>query len=108
MYFYIYFVLANIQHSSPAERSGKLNIGDQIMSINGTSLVGLPLSTVHTGSMRGNCDTLMSFSVIKGVKQERCVRMNIVSCPPVVTVIIKRPDLRHQLGFSVQVRSTSF
>jgi len=41
--------VANIQHSSPAERSGKLNIGDQIMSINGTSLVGLPLSTVHTG-----------------------------------------------------------
>ena len=46
---------ANIQHSSPAERSGKLNIGDQIMSINGTSLVGLPLSTVHTG--------LISFSL---------------------------------------------
>ena len=42
-------ILANIQHSSPAERSGKLNIGDQIMSINGTSLVGLPLSSVHTG-----------------------------------------------------------
>jgi hypothetical protein len=40
--------------------------------------------------------------VIKGVKPERCVRMNMVSCPPVVTVIIKRPDLRHQLGFSVQ------
>ena len=46
---------------------------------------------------------ITSFSVIKGVKTERCVRMNIVSCPPVVTVIIKRPDLRHQLGFSVQV-----
>ena len=42
-------ILANIQHSSPAERSGKLNIGDQIMSVNGTSLVGLPLSTVHQG-----------------------------------------------------------
>ena len=46
---------------------------------------------------------LKSLEVIKGVKSERCVRMNIVSCPPVVTVIIKRPDLRHQLGFSVQV-----
>ena len=45
-----------------------------------------------------------SIEVIKGVKSERCVRMNIVSCPPVVTVIIKRPDLRHQLGFSVQVK----
>jgi len=44
-------ILANIQHSSPAERSGKLNIGDQIMSINGTSLVGLPLSSVHQGTV---------------------------------------------------------
>ena len=43
-------ILANIQHSSPAERSGKLNIGDQIMSVNGTSLVGLPLSSVHQGT----------------------------------------------------------
>ena len=43
-----------------------------------------------------------ALKVIKGVKPERCVRMNMVSCPPVVTVIIKRPDLRHQLGFSVQ------
>ena len=48
-----------------------------------------------------------SVEVIKGVKSERCVRMNIVSCPPVVTVIIKRPDLRHQLGFSVQVKFNS-
>lgn len=28
--------------------------------------------------------------------------MNIVSCPPVTTVLIKRPDLKYQLGFSVQ------
>ena len=30
------------------------------------------------------------------------VKMNIVSCPPVTTVLIKRPDLKYQLGFSVQ------
>ena len=29
--------------------SDQLNIGDQIMSVNGTSLVGLPLSSVHQG-----------------------------------------------------------
>lgn len=38
-------IIANMMHGGPAEKSGKLNIGDQIMSINGTSLVGLPLAT---------------------------------------------------------------
>lgn len=41
-------IIANMMHAGPAERSGKLNIGDQIMSINGTSLVGLPLSTCQS------------------------------------------------------------
>ena len=36
-------VLANMCPSGAAARCGKLNIGDQIMSINGVSLVGLPL-----------------------------------------------------------------
>lgn len=30
------------------------------------------------------------------------VKLSIVSCPPVTTVLIKRPDLKFQLGFSVQ------
>lgn len=30
------------------------------------------------------------------------MKLNIVSCPPVTTVLIKRPDLKYQLGFSVQ------
>ena len=38
-------ILANMQNSGPAARSGRLSIGDQIMSINDTSLVGLPLAT---------------------------------------------------------------
>ena len=36
-------VLANMCPTGAAARCGKLNIGDQIMSINGISLVGLPL-----------------------------------------------------------------
>ena len=36
-------VIANMSPFGAAARSGKLNIGDQVMSINGTSLVGLPL-----------------------------------------------------------------
>ncbi|KAM4754128.1 amyloid-beta A4 precursor protein-binding family A member 1-like isoform 4-T4 [Cyanocitta cristata] len=81
-------IIANMMHGGPAEKSGKLNIGDQIMSINGTSLVGLPLSTCQ--------------SIIKGLKNQAQVKLNVVRCPPVTTVLIRRPDLRYQLGFSVQ------
>lgn len=38
-------VVANLLHGGPAERCGELSIGDRIMSINGTSLVGLPITT---------------------------------------------------------------
>ncbi|XP_054997273.1 amyloid-beta A4 precursor protein-binding family A member 2 [Sorex araneus] len=81
-------ILANMMNGGPAARSGKLSIGDQIMSINGTSLVGLPLGTCQ--------------GIVKGLKNQTQVKLNIVSCPPVTTVLIKRPDLKYQLGFSVQ------
>ncbi|XP_063045937.1 LOW QUALITY PROTEIN: amyloid-beta A4 precursor protein-binding family A member 2 [Engraulis encrasicolus] len=81
-------ILANMMNGGPAARSGKLSIGDQIMSINNTSLVGLPLATCQ--------------GIIKALKNQVQVKMNIVSCPPVTTVLIKRPDLKYQLGFSVQ------
>ncbi|KAM6979820.1 amyloid-beta A4 precursor protein-binding family A member 2 [Aplochiton taeniatus] len=81
-------ILANMMNGAPAARSGKLSIGDQIMSINNTSLVGLPLATCQ--------------GIIKGLKNQVQVKLNIVSCPPVTTVLIKRPDLKYQLGFSVQ------
>uniref|UniRef100_G1PSS4 Amyloid beta protein binding family A member 2 n=1 Tax=Myotis lucifugus TaxID=59463 RepID=G1PSS4_MYOLU len=81
-------ILANMLNGGPAARSGKLSIGDQIMSIDGTSLVGLPLATCQ--------------GIIKGLKNQTQVKLNIVSCPPVTTVLIKRPDLKYQLGFSVQ------
>ncbi|KAM9640544.1 amyloid-beta A4 precursor protein-binding family A member 2 isoform 3-T4 [Morphnus guianensis] len=38
----------------------------------------------------------------EGLKNQTQVKLNIVSCPPVTTVLIKRPDLKYQLGFSVQ------
>ncbi|XP_026153493.1 amyloid-beta A4 precursor protein-binding family A member 1-like [Mastacembelus armatus] len=81
-------IIASLMHAGPAEKSGRLNIGDQIMTINGTSLVGLPLSTCQ--------------SIIKGLKSQSRIKMNIVRCPPVTMVLIRRPDLRYQLGFSVQ------
>ncbi|XP_056138434.1 amyloid-beta A4 precursor protein-binding family A member 2 [Lampris incognitus] len=81
-------ILANMLNTGPAARSGKLSVGDQIMSINDTSLVGLPLATCQ--------------GIIKGLKNQVKVKLSIVSCPPVTTVLIKRPDLKFQLGFSVQ------
>lgn len=39
---------------------------------------------------------------MQGLKNQTQVKLNIVSCPPVTTVLIKRPDLKYQLGFSVQ------
>lgn len=41
-------VIANLAPSGAAARCGQLNIGDQIIAINGVSLVGLPLSTCQT------------------------------------------------------------
>ncbi|KAL8595771.1 Protein lin-10 [Nucella lapillus] len=81
-------VLANMLPSGPAARCGQLNIGDQIISINGVSLVGLPLSACQT--------------YIKAAKTQSVVKLTVVPCPPVVEVLIKRPDVKYQLGFSVQ------
>ncbi|XP_022086964.1 uncharacterized protein LOC110977288 isoform X2 [Acanthaster planci] len=81
-------VIANMSQFGAAARSGKLNIGDQVMSINGTSLVGLPLAQCQ--------------QMIKSLKSQSLAKFNIVSCPPVTQVLIKRPDTKYQLGFSVQ------
>lgn len=81
-------VLANMLPNGPAARCGQLNIGDQIISINGVSLVGLPLSACQT--------------YIKAAKTQTVVKLTVVPCPPVVEVLIKRPDVKYQLGFSVQ------
>lgn len=40
--------------------------------------------------------------MVQGLKNQVKVKLSIVSCPPVTTVLIKRPDLKFQLGFSVQ------
>nr|CDS27964.1 amyloid beta A4 protein [Hymenolepis microstoma] len=81
-------VLANMHPSGPAARCGQLNIGNRIISINGQSLVGLPLSTCQ--------------SYFKATKNQTAVKLVIVNCSPVVEVLIRRPDQKFQLGFSVQ------
>ncbi|XP_055339046.1 protein lin-10-like isoform X2 [Paramacrobiotus metropolitanus] len=81
-------IIANMCPTGPAARCGKLSIGDQLISIDGISLVGLPLA---------HCQ-----NAIKNVKNHTVVKLTVVACPPVVEVKIKRPDTRYQLGFSVQ------
>ncbi|ERL86129.1 hypothetical protein D910_03543 [Dendroctonus ponderosae] len=81
-------VIANLAPAGAAARCGQLNIGDQIIAINGVSLVGLPLSTCQT--------------YIKNSKTQTVVKLTVVPCAPVVEVKIKRPDTKYQLGFSVQ------
>ncbi|XP_030621158.1 amyloid-beta A4 precursor protein-binding family A member 2 [Chanos chanos] len=81
-------ILACMLNTGAAARSGKLSVGDQIMAVNDTSLVGLPLATCQ--------------GIIKALKNQVQVKLSVVSCPPVTTVLIKRPDLQYQLGFSVQ------
>ncbi|KAK6624038.1 hypothetical protein RUM44_010896 [Polyplax serrata] len=81
-------VIANLAPAGAAARCGQLNIGDQIIAINGISLVGLPLSTCQT--------------YIKNTKNQTVVKLTVVPCAPVVEVKIKRPDTKYQLGFSVQ------
>uniref|UniRef100_A0A8D9F9V2 Protein lin-10 n=1 Tax=Cacopsylla melanoneura TaxID=428564 RepID=A0A8D9F9V2_9HEMI len=81
-------VIANLAPAGAAARCGHLNIGDQIIAVNGVSLVGLPLSTCQT--------------YIKNSKNQTVVKLTVVPCAPVVEVKIKRPDTKYQLGFSVQ------
>lgn len=81
-------VIANLLSTGAAARCGQLNIGDQIIAINGLSLVGLPLSTCQ--------------SYIRNTKPQTAVKFTVVPCPPVVEVKIKRPNTKYQLGFSVQ------
>ena len=36
-------VIAHLDNKGPAAKSGQLNVGNQILAVNGQSLVGLPL-----------------------------------------------------------------
>ncbi|XP_077573758.1 amyloid-beta A4 precursor protein-binding family A member 3 [Stigmatopora nigra] len=81
-------MVANLLHGGPAECCGELSIGDRIMSVNGTSLVGLPITTCQ--------------NIIQDLKTQKYVKLNIVHCPPVTMAIIRRPEPKFQLGFSVE------
>lgn len=58
-------VIANLAPAGAAARCGQLNIGDQIIAINGISLVGLPLSTCQTYIKVFSLFHLQSHTLIK-------------------------------------------
>ncbi|XP_032233970.1 uncharacterized protein LOC5509154 isoform X2 [Nematostella vectensis] len=81
-------IIAHLAKDGPAAKSGRVNVGDQILSVNNTSLVGLPLPECQ--------------NVIKNSRPGTKVTLKTVSCPPTVQVVVNRPDTKYQLGFSVQ------
>jgi len=81
--------VAHISNYSPAARlGGQLCVGDHILACNGASFVGLPLSECN--------------QILRNTRSSARVMLRIVSCPPVVDVVVTRPDVKYQLGFSVQ------
>lgn len=43
-----------------------------------------------------------SVYLLQSSRSQTVVKLTVVPCPPVVEVLIKRPDVKYQLGFSVQ------
>ncbi|XP_057303323.1 amyloid-beta A4 precursor protein-binding family A member 2-like isoform X3 [Hydractinia symbiolongicarpus] len=80
--------VAHLANYSAAARCQQLLVGDHILSCNGASLVGLPLSECNT--------------ILRNTRSSNRVVLRVVSCPPVVDVVVSRPDVKYQLGFSVQ------
>ena len=69
------------------------------------SLTQLPITmgvTMDFGFLPDRSQGHWSILLFQGLKSHLQVKLSIVSCPPVTTVLIKRPDLKFQLGFSVQ------
>ncbi|KAG9510828.1 Protein lin-10, partial [Fragariocoptes setiger] len=81
-------VIANLKPDGPAYRCKKLSVGDQILSVDGNSLVGLPLAECQ--------------EIIRRTRKHTVAKLSIVSYGITVEVKIKRPDTKYQLGFSVQ------
>ena len=46
--------------------------------------------------------------MLQAARSQTVVRLVVVACSPVVEVLIKRPDIKYQLGFSVQNGVVSF
>lgn len=72
-------VLANMMPNGPAARCGQLNIGDQIISINGVSLVGLPLSTCQS-YIKVGAHSSVSEATFDLMNQEIALHFSNITC----------------------------
>lgn len=81
-------VISHLKPGGPAHECKKLKVGDQILSVDGISLVGLPLAECQ--------------EILGRTWKQRVAKLSVVPCPIIVEVKIKRPDTKYQLGFSVQ------
>ena len=81
-------VIANLAPAGAAARCGQLNIGDQIIAINGVSLVGLPLST---------CQNYIKVSLNSAIKHTSdWFASHLIICDQKKHIIICR-TLKHRL-----------
>ncbi len=45
---------------------------------------------------------MLIYHILQDLKNLSIIKLSIVHCPPVTNAIIKRPDPKYQLGFSVE------
>jgi hypothetical protein len=81
-------VIAAMSKNGSAQRSGLLNVGDHIISLNGVNFVGLPVKTCIWH--------------VKRAKLLGLVKMVVAHCPPVMELKLYRPDVKYSLGFCVR------
>uniref|UniRef100_A0A1I8GBJ3 PDZ domain-containing protein n=1 Tax=Macrostomum lignano TaxID=282301 RepID=A0A1I8GBJ3_9PLAT len=81
-------LLANLRPGGPAVRSGQLSVGDFLLAVDGTSLVGLPLAACRRR--------------LRACRSAATVRLSVLPRPPVSEAVIQRLDPRRPLGFSVR------
>ncbi|XP_065912458.1 amyloid-beta A4 precursor protein-binding family A member 1-like isoform X2 [Dysidea avara] len=81
-------VVAHLSKTGPVHKSGQVNVGDYLLSVNGNSLVGLSIP--------------QCIQQLKDARVDQLAKLVILPVPPVLEVSIFRPDTKFPLGFSVK------
>jgi len=66
------------------------------------SITELVLQAVQYVLYCANRCTAVSVCVLQATRSQTVVKLSVVSCPPVMEVVIRRPNVNYSLGFSVQ------
>jgi len=81
-------IISSLRPSSPAYKTNQLNVGDQILEVNGRSLCGLIYDEI--------------MELLKSLLSDTKIELKVVPGSPVLLVELIRPDLKYPLGFSVK------